>query len=142
MHNISKAASANYHHNIDREKILEWFTIYLDVPPLNSIVVYDNAAINNKKQEGTPTAWTKKGDIQSWIISKNTNFPPRALKASLLDIIKEELKNYPSYDINDFVKEHQSDVTIQHLSPNLLRWSWVLQRGRWGRDHLRTVKTS
>ena len=43
--------------------------------------------------------------MQKWLIEKNIDFPPKALKAQLWDIIKEELKNCPEYCIDKMINE-------------------------------------
>ena len=55
--------------------------------------------------------------MQSWLMDKNFDFPLNALKADLWDIIKEELKSCPEYDIYKMVKRLKPDITLEVLPP-------------------------
>ena len=113
-----KVQSDDYHNDFDAKTCYDWYKESLAHLPLNSVVVIDNASIHNKREEGTPTAATRKADMQQWLIEKNVDFPEKALKAQLWDIIKEELKNCPQYSIDKMIKdEGRSDITLERLPP-------------------------
>ena len=77
----------------------------------------DNASIHNKREEGTPTRNTRKADMQNWLIEKNVEFSPRALKDDLWKLIQEKLKDCPEYSIDKMVKELRPDITLERLPP-------------------------
>ena len=52
-----------------------------------------------------------------WLLDMNVDFPPYALKAQIWDIIKEQLKRCPEYNIDNLVKRVRPDVTIERLPP-------------------------
>ena len=119
IHTKGKVQSDDYHNNIDAKTFFVWFKEALspDILPPNSVVVIDNAAIHNKREEGTPRANTRKGEMKQWLIEKDVEFPPKALKAQNWDIIKEVLKDCPEYSIDKLVKELRPDVTIERSPP-------------------------
>ena len=100
-----KILSDDYHNDIDAKTFYDWFKEVLKELEEPSAVVMDNASIHNKRAEGTPTASTYKADMQEWLIEKEIDFDPRALKPKLWEIIKEELKNFPEYCIDQLVAE-------------------------------------
>ena len=85
--------------------------------PLNAVVVLDNASVHNKRAPGTPTSNTKKADMKDWLIEKNIEFPPRALRSELWEIIKDYLKQFPMYDVDEMVKRLRPDITLERLPP-------------------------
>ena len=81
----------------------------------------DNASVHNKRAPGTPKRNTLKDDMIDWLIEKNVDFPPNALKNDLWEIIKQQLLNEPCYDIDQLVKKVRPDITIQRLPPYHVR---------------------
>ena len=112
-----KVMTEDYHNDIDSKTYYEWLKNVLPYLPQNAILVIDNASIHNKRSAGTPTSQTIKQDMQNWLISKNINFSPNALKAELWEIIKEKLKSEPEYDIDKMVKKIRKDITLERLPP-------------------------
>ena len=119
IHTKGKVQSDDYHNNIDAETFYEWFKEVLspDILPPDSVIVIDNASIHNKREEGTPRASTRKGDMLEWLIEKDVEFPAKALKAQIWEIVKEHLKTCPEYSIDKLVKELRPDVTIERSPP-------------------------
>ena len=81
----------------------------------------DNASVHNKRAPGTPKQNTLKDDMIDWLIEKNVDFPPNALKKDLWEIIKQQLLKEPCYDIDQLVKKVRPDITIQRLPPYHVR---------------------
>ena len=68
IHTKRKVQSDDYHNDIDSATFYNWFKDALQYLPLNAVVVIDNASIHNKREEGTPTRNTRKGDMQNWLM--------------------------------------------------------------------------
>ena len=103
--------------DIDAKTFYSWFKEALKLVPPNSVIVIDNASIHNKREAGTPQKKTLKADMINWLIEKNVDFPPDALKDDIWDIIKEHLKTCPEYSIDKLVQKIRPDVTLERLPP-------------------------
>ena len=112
-----KVQSDDYHNDFDAETMYKWYKEAIKHLPLNSVIVIDNASIHNKRAPGTPKASTYKADMQQWLIEQNVDFSPTALKAELWDIIKEHLKTFPEYAIDEMIKKERPDITLERLPP-------------------------
>ena len=77
----------------------------------------DNASIHNKRAEGTPKAASYKADMQEWLIEHDIHFDARWTKPKLWEIIKEELKNFPEYCIDQLAAECGKDIIIERTPP-------------------------
>ena len=52
-----------------------------------------------------------------YLIDKGIDFPPNALRKDLYDIIRDDLKKNPDYNIDKLVKKLRPDITIERLPP-------------------------
>ena len=107
----------DYHNNIDAKTFYDWFKEVLEVLPDHSVVVMDNASIHNKRAEGTPKAGSYKADMQEWLIAHDIHFDARWTKPLLWEKIKEELKNFPEYCIDQLTAECGKDIIIERTPP-------------------------
>ena len=85
----SKKNTGDYHDEMTAEHFEEWFATKLlpNVQP-NSLIVMDNASYHSRYSEPLPVkSWLKKR-MQDWLRSKGIEFPQKATKAKLFDIIK------------------------------------------------------
>ena len=56
-----------------------------------------------------------------WLLDKDVDFPPDALKNDLWNIIKEQLLLEPEYDIDKLLEKKRPDITIERLPPYHVR---------------------
>ena len=117
IHTNRKVQSDDYHNDIDAATFYNWLKDSLKHLPPNAVVVIDNASIHNKREEGTPKSNSKKGEMQEWLMKKNVDFDPKALKADLWKLIQEKLKDCPEYSIDKMVKQLRPDITLERLPP-------------------------
>ena len=97
----SKNDTGDYHDKMTAEHFEEWFASKLlpNVQP-NSLIVMDNASCHSRHSEPVPVkSWTKK-KMQEWLRDKKIEFPPKANKANIFDIIKR-LNPIPRYFVDD-----------------------------------------
>ena len=116
IHTSRTVQSDDHHNDIDSKTFYEWFEEALNHLPLNSAVVLDNASKLKKRAPGTPTYATKKADIKDWLIKKIIDFPPRALKSELWEIIKQYLKQCPEYDVDKMLNNVHDVQAIAHTA--------------------------
>ena len=73
------------------EHFEQWFAhkLLLNVQP-HSLIVMDNASYHSRRSEPLPVkSWTKKR-MQEWLLDKGIQFPQKAVKAKIFDIIKRQ----------------------------------------------------
>ena len=73
------------------EHFEDWFASSLlpNVQP-SSLIVMDNATYHSRRSEPIPVkSWTKKRMIE-WVQAKKIEFPPKALKNDIFDIIQRQ----------------------------------------------------
>ena len=73
------------------EHFEEWFARKL-LPNVqrNSLIVMDSASYHSRRSEPLPVkSWTKKR-MQEWLRAKGIQFPQKAVKAKIFDIIQRQ----------------------------------------------------
>ncbi|RVE40529.1 hypothetical protein evm_014822 [Chilo suppressalis] len=86
----AKKSTEDYHDEVNAECFEEWFGGILPKLKPNAVVVMDNAPYHSRKIETIPKmSWTK-ARIQEWLTTKNITFEPNMVKATLIDIVKQQ----------------------------------------------------
>ena len=112
----AKLKSGDYHDEMNGDNFKKWFQEKL-LPnmPANSILVIDNAPYHSMQEERAPTTATRKGDMITWLQSKNIPFVPDMLKSELYEIIKKHKPREKKYEIDRMAREHGH--TVVRLPP-------------------------
>lgn len=113
---LAKKNSADYHDEMDSDRFEEWFKTQL-LPNVEegTVVVLDNASYHSRKQEKVPTSSSTKAEMQSWLTSKDIEYPDKSLKIELLQIINSVRENYTRYEVDEVGKVN--NVTVCRLPP-------------------------
>ena len=116
----SKKDTGDYHDEMTAEHFEEWFASKLlpNVQP-NSLIVMDNASYHSRRSQPVPVkSWTKKR-MQEWLRDQGMNFPPKAKKAEIFEIIKR-LNPTPRYFVDDMAEAAGWLHTWQLLSSEIM----------------------
>ena len=76
---------------------------------------------HNKRAPGTPKSSTRKDELIDWLIEKNVDFPPDALRRDLWEIVKKQLLHEPEYNVDKLLQKKRPDITIERLPPYHVR---------------------
>ena len=126
----SKKSTGDYHDEMNSERFEEWFRDQL-LPNLqpSSLIVMDNASYHSRKLEPIPTMSSRKSQMQDWLVAHGIEFPERALKRELINLIR--LSNpQPKYVVDELAKASGHEVVRLppyhcELNPIELCWSQV-----------------
>lgn len=111
--------TGDYHEDMNSDVFEEWFTQMIDLIPLGSIIVMDNASYHSKKVGRVPTMGWLKRDIQSWLTERNILFEDDHVKRELIELVRNEVllnkEKYNKYVIDEIAKTR--GITILRLPP-------------------------
>ncbi|CAC5370131.1 unnamed protein product [Mytilus coruscus] len=88
----SKTSSSDYHDEMNKEHFTEWFkdTLLPMLPP-QSVIVMDNAPYHSHlvPESRVPNTGSRKPEILAWLDRNNIDYPENAIKAELLEFVKQ-----------------------------------------------------
>ncbi|XP_063386703.1 uncharacterized protein LOC134672680 [Cydia fagiglandana] len=102
--------SADYHEDMTAALFERWFENQL-LPniPAGSVIVMDNAPYHSRQKELVPCTNTKKGDIQKFLKKHQIDYPDKATKKMLLNIVKSKTFK-KSYHVDEKAKERGCEL--------------------------------
>ncbi|XP_023933911.2 uncharacterized protein LOC112042931 [Bicyclus anynana] len=111
---IYKARSIAGDHNsnnMSNNDYIKWLNEKL-LPnvPERSVIVLVNASYYKKRAEKPPTPATKKADMQQWLRDKGVPFEESLLKLELYDLIKKQINQNITYEIDELIESKGFDV--------------------------------
>ena len=78
----------DYHEDLKGDVFKSWFERIIPKLELNSVIVMDNAPYHSVKSERIPNKSWRRGDIITWLQSKNIAYSEGLVKAELLELVK------------------------------------------------------
>lgn len=120
--------SADYHQDMNAKLFETWFKDQL-LPniPEGSVIVMDNASYHSRQTELIPCTQSRKGVIQEFLNKNNINYPAKAKKVDLLNILKKH-SFAKKYYVDETAKLKNCEVVrlppyYCNLNPIELMWS-------------------
>jgi predicted O-methyltransferase YrrM len=85
--------NVDYHKNTDSDIFEEWFefTLISNLKP-NSIIVLDNASYHSKRSKKIPNAYSRKLEIQAFLMEHDLYFEERYQETTARNSTQERLK--------------------------------------------------
>ncbi|KAJ4449566.1 hypothetical protein ANN_00968 [Periplaneta americana] len=93
--------TGDYHEDMTGDLFKDWFEKIITKLVPNRVIVMDNAPYHSVKAEPIPNKSLRKGDIISWLQTKNINFDEGMVKIELLELVKSNRSQYEKYVIDD-----------------------------------------
>lgn len=127
----AKKGTEDYHDEMNAECFEDWFGGILPKLKPNAVVVMDNAPYHSRKIETIPKmSWTK-ARIQEWLTTKNISFEPNMVKATLIDIVKQQ-NHTEKYAVDEMAA--QKGIRLLRLPPyhcelNPIELVWAQVKG-------------
>lgn len=127
----SKSASADYHHDMNRDNFTKWITEKL-IPNLTkpSLIVMDNASYHSVQLNKPPTQANRIADIKEWLRTNNIQYSEQWRKCQLLEAVKCN-KSAPIYEIDEILKSHGHEVLRlppYHCTLNPIEMIWGIMK--------------
>ena len=128
----SKKSTGDYHDEMNSEHFESWFRDQLvpNIPP-DCLIVMDNASYHSRRQEFIPKMNSRKSVMIDWLTHHNIEFPEKALKRELLELIKGA---HPEerYAIDEIAKTFGHEVVClppYHCELNPIEMAWAQVKG-------------
>ncbi|XP_022178621.1 uncharacterized protein LOC111039411 [Myzus persicae] len=126
----SETNCRDYHHEMNGDSFLKWFTHILPLLDDNSVIIMDSTPHHSMTEEKIPVSSWKKQDIMEWLKQKNIPVDNSYAKAELMNLVRKHKPEFEKYVVDEVAKAENKIVLRlppyhYELNPIELAWSKV-----------------
>ena len=103
---------SDYHDSMNAADFEAYFADLCKKLPASSVIVLDNAPYHSKNSESYSNSKWEKTQLLDWLNKKNISVPPKALRAELRVLMKQETEKFPS-KIIEAIAEQAGHVVLR-----------------------------